>query len=87
MSRNEPEETGRWKAINQGDNVFDPGKGKARKTDIMDKYNEYAGKQELRSVDARIERRSARPVAGFPGAHHVKSKPTFFQQSFPLEPR
>jgi hypothetical protein len=27
-------------------NVFDPPqKGKIRKTDIMDKYNEYAGKQ------------------------------------------
>jgi hypothetical protein len=29
LSRNEPEETGRWKAINQGDNVFDP-RGRAR---------------------------------------------------------
>jgi hypothetical protein len=50
----------------------------------MDKYNEYAGKQELRSVDAKDRESSARPVAGFPGAHHVKSKPTFFSAIIPF---
>jgi len=48
-------------------NVFDPPRtGEIRKPDIMDKYNEYAGKEGSRSVDARIVRRSTKPVAEFP---------------------
>ena len=48
-------------------NVFDPPRaGEIRKPDIMDKYNESAGKEGSRSVDARIVRRSTKPVAEFP---------------------
>jgi hypothetical protein len=48
-------------------NVFDPPRaGEIRKPDIMDKYNEYAGKEGSRSVDAKIVRRSTKPVAEFP---------------------
>jgi hypothetical protein len=68
-------------------NVFDPRitplirhKSAIRKTDIMDKYNECAGKQacDPECVDRKTQHE--RPVAGFP-ERITSSTPAFFRNN------
>jgi hypothetical protein len=73
--------------IDEADNAFDsPTKGNIGKTDIMDKQNEYAGKQkQKRSVDARIVTQQDWPEAG-PQREEHQIHPHFFA-IIPLEQR